>query len=713
MDKHIYKSEAHKYLEKGLSIIPDKYMSKQPAIKGWSDYCYKQPSSEEVKSWINNLSQSGIALCLGEASGIIALDIDATDQKVLDILMPMLPDSPVVKIGSKGETRFFKYMNETTQSISFNGEVVLEVLSSNKKTTLPPSIHPNGAAYKWADTALCDVDVSTLPVLPPMLLSHVESTLKTELKDVVVANGHKVSSGRNGAMSTLCAYLIQEKVPVDEAIQELLKKDKEQHEVPLFSDHNELRHTEPFTNALQFYANHLSSYNAKRFFKNEEYEVPVTYSAVTAELAREAALGKSPREESQKSEILPQLPDAQGALQSLIQNILQNSWIKQPELAYGAALTCMATLLARKVQYGGLSPNLYVLNLAPSGSGKDAPQQMVKKFLIELGAEKLLGSGDYVSDASLMDSLADRPVRLDIIDEASGLLKSINSSKNGYDGKMADILCELYTTSNSKFLGRAMASADGSINVRGACFRPNVNLLCSTTPAGFSSAVTMQALDKGLLGRFMIFRGRKGRAERLGNFPKLDQKTMSICHYWYKYEPEVDSGEQIGEVVQDVTSLSASKQAEERLNEIFQEFDDIRYNSDEDNPLLPIVARLYQQMVKIMIIHACGRADFEVPQIELSDVEFAYKLTKYYYANMQQIVDRYLFNNATEMKTNKVLALFEDNPEGLNKKELYNKTRALSKRERDDIIKSLLEANVIMQNAEIYEGNRVIVYRKV
>lgn len=714
MDKHIYKQQAHKYLEKGYSVIPDKYMSKQPAIKGWADYCFKMPSNEEVKSWISNLKESGIALCLGETSNIVALDLDATDQKVLDIIIPMLPESPVTKIGSKGETRFFRFANEMTQNISFNGEVVLEILSTNKKTTLPPSIHPNGSAYKWKDKSLLDVNINDLPILPPMLLPHVESTLKTVLKDIVVENGFKVVSGRNQALSQECSRLIAERTPVDDAIQQLIKFDKEKHEEPLFSDHTELRHTEPFTNALQFYANHLSTYNSKRFYKNETYEIPVTYSAVTKELADQAAMGKSQQEESQKSENLLSLPSAQGALKSLIQNILDNSWIKQPELAYGAALCFMSTLIARKVQYGGLSPNLYILNLAPSGSGKDAPQQMAKKWLIDLGADKLLGAGDYVSDASLMDSLANRPVRLDIIDEASGLLKSINASKNGYDGKMADILCELYTTSSSKFLGRAMASADGGLSIRGACFRPNVNLLCSTTPAGFSGSVSTQALDKGLLGRFLIFKGQKQKAERLTNFPKLDKKTESICHFWYKYQPEVDSGEQIGQVVQDVTTLKATKEAETKLDEIFEEFDSLRYDAEEDNPMLPIIARLYQQMVKIMIIHSCGRANFEVPVIEIIDVDFAYQMTLYYYNNMKQIVNKYLFNNLTELKTNKVLELLETaGLEGLTSKQLLNKTRQLSRRDRKEIVESLLEANIIIKEAIIKDGNREIIYRKI
>ena len=91
-----------------------------------------------------------------------------------------------------------------------------------------------------------------------------------------------------------------------------------------------------------------------------------------------------------------------------------------------------------KLTFRGLSPNLYLLNVAPSGSGKDAPQQLIKKYLVDINAEHLLGAGDYISDASLVDSLEQRPVRLDIMDEAGGILRSISTSKADYGGKMAD-----------------------------------------------------------------------------------------------------------------------------------------------------------------------------------------------------------------------------------------------------------------------------------
>lgn len=726
MDKHIFKKHHAAYLEKGISVIPDKYMSKQPAIKGWSDYCHRLPSSQEAASWCNNLHESNIAICLGEASGLVALDIDCMDDKILEVVLPMLPDSPVVKVGSKGDTRFFRYFGDVSDTVKFNGEVVVEVLSNGKKTTIAPSIHPNGSSYNWKGSSLLDIEISTLPTLPPMLLPHIEDMLRVSFPDLVVKSGNKLFSGRNDELSSFCGTLIADRVPVEDAVAQLIKKDEEINEIPLFSDVNEMRHGEAFTNALTFYTNHLNTINNKRFRSNEEYEVPIITVAINQELAKEALMGKSQAQGNQKNESPVQLQDAQnaslsstpltlpqpkGLLKHLINNILDNSFIKQEEFAYSASLAFMSTIIGRKVIYAGLAPNLYVLNLAPSGSGKDAPQQQVKKWLINLGAEKLLGSGDYVSDASLMDSLTSKPVRVDIIDEASGLLKAVNKGGNGYDGKMADILCELYTSSNSKFLGRALASGmDGALKVKGACFRPNVNLICSTTPAGFGQSVSTISLEKGLLGRFLIFQGRQDKAaQRLTEFPNLETKHNRLLEWWIKYEPE-ESEDQLGQVNQDVTKLKATDKAEKRLDEIFAEFDNMRREADSSDPLLPIIARLYQQTVKVMMIHAAGRSEMEVPVIDEEDVEFGYGVVKYYFQNVQLLLEEHLFDNKNEMINNKVAAIIKNAGE-VTKQELFLKTKALSNRERMDALKALEDANLIKQVAKIEDGHRFIVYR--
>ena len=303
---NIYKKHAQKYLDKGMSVIPDKFKSKQPAIKAWSDFCYRQPTEEEVKSWMTNFEEkgSGISLALGEASGIIALDVDTIDQKILDLILPILPDSPVEKKGSKGFTRFFKFMGQHTDIVKYNGEVVLEVLSNGKKTTLPPSVHPNGADYVWtSDVDLCDVNVNDLPVLPPFLISQLQLKIQAAFPSATLDSYGKVSNGRNSDLSSFLGTLIESNKGIDTIIKELIDFDKKEHEVPLFTDSDEMRHTDPISNALLFYSNHLNSINTKRFRQSKEYVVPPLQSSVDLDAVREVArkksvVGASPKKQS-------------------------------------------------------------------------------------------------------------------------------------------------------------------------------------------------------------------------------------------------------------------------------------------------------------------------------------------------------------------------------------------------------------------------------
>lgn len=402
------------------------------------------------------------------------------------------------------------------------------------------------------------------------------------------------------------------------------------------------------------------------------------------------------------------LPQPQGILKSMLDNIIANSWVKQPSLAFGAALAAMSTVVSRKVTFGGMSPNLYVLNIAPSGAGKDAPQQKLKEYLIDINAESILGSGDYGSDAGLTDSLETRPVRLDLLDEAGGILKTVNSGKADYNGKMADILAELWSCSTGYYMGRSLA--DGN---KGSCYRPNVNILASTTPTGFTEGVSIQAIEKGLLGRFLIFLGDGDtRAERLRDLPRLDTNTLNQLRWWYSYQAPENDAITVKGIKQYVVNLDATEEAHGRLDEIFTEFDNRRRNSDPTDPLLPIIARMYQQLIKIAIIHACSRADMSIPSINADDVEFAYLTVLHYFSNMEEIVENYVFNSNEEKDTLKILNVIRKSEEGISRSDLYRRTRSITKRARKAIIDDLLETEEIYAE-QITKGTKPTTVFKV
>lgn len=688
MSNHAYADHALDYIAKGYNVVPGKRGSKSYAFKGLNQYAELKVDESQALTWISELKESNIDLMLGKVSGVVALDFDCVDPEIIKIIEPLLPKSKAGKIGSKGWTRFFRYNGEKSQTIKHNGEVVFEVLSDGKKTTMPGSRHPSGIIYKWENESLLTFDPNDFDYLPPFLIPHIESKLRTALPNAEVSGG-KIISGRNDALSSLCGVLIKDGVSVDEAVRRLIEHDEEHNVPPLFSDETEMLHTERFTNALQFYSNHLTSVNGKRFRGNKAYEIPITASAVD-HVHKEEILGKSeaPKENQGNSESI-ELPTPEGALKNIMDHILENSFVKQPNFAFSASLVLMSTIIGRKVVFMNNAPNLYALNIAPSGSGKDAPQQCIKNVLLQLRADSMLGAGDYVSDASLTDGLELNPVRLDIIDEAGGVLKAVNTGGATYNTKMADILCELYTSSHSRYLGRMVAEGR-----KGAANRPNVNLLMSTTPRGFEEAVTLTAIEKGLLGRVLMFNGdSQNPAARLKTFPRLDADTIAHLRYWLNFmAPSTDMV--IGETSQTFLELKVHPNAEHTLDLAFEEFDNFRRETDKDDPLLPIISRLFQQLCKIAAIHACSRTITD-PEVCKRDVLFGKKVALYNYEQFRSSIYKHIHYNKHEANMKKVLDIIQSSKKGVSRRKIASNTKWLGRKNREEILQDLIENGLI------------------
>ena len=716
---NIYKDHYIAYLEKKLSVIPDRYMGKTPLIKGWTEWGEKLPSFDQATIWANQFEESNISIVLGKASGIIALDLDTIKKEVLDIIYDMLPYSPLVKLGAKGETRFFRYHGEVYQKLEFDGEMVLEVLGENKKTTIPPSVHPNGMEYKWkSNEDLLSFDLKTLPLLPPMLMSHIESCLRSQLNHLVLAKGNQnkyTVSGRNNKMSSLCGHLIKERVDLNKAINTLIETDQKDNNPPLFTDPEEFRHTEAFTNALHLYTNHLNTINSAHFRKNTEYEIPLMPGPVSFELKEMERLGKSQKPVSAKKLKL-ECPAAQGVLGIMQKHILQNSHKEQPAFAMAAALSTMSTILGQRYVFKGSSPNIYTLLLGGSGSGKHAPQVLSHRMLMDCGGSTLLGAGSYVSDASLMDTLDVKPTRLDLLDEASGILKTITSGEVGVTAKMADILCNLWSVSNGLFLGRSMAAKKPTKctecrtsfeepPVKGKCYRPNVNLIMATTYTGLEEAVTLSALDKGLLGRFLIFTADEDAI--LKSEPLEDSLNKESLHHLDMLRttniPLLEKYFYNG-IKYPVKEVQLTADAVKDYESYFDKFRKIAKDTDTLSALQPIIARLPQQFKKVALCHAAGCGDPASFEIRRDDLKFAYDLCMYNLAVFEKIISNYLFRTGLEKEYKIILRVLKRHSAELLVDELVYDLRPFLKRRRileilDELVSSSeIERIVDVQN---------------
>lgn len=682
-----------KYIAQRYSVIPEK--NQRPAFKGgWKNYQLNLPSDSEIEEW-SDLDFTGIGLVLGEVSGIVALDLDTDSPEILDQIKHILPESPVEKFGSKGWTRFFKYSPQIqTQSVKVGEKVILEVLSQGRKTTIPPSIHPNGSSYVWTRKELLDINKNDLPVLPPALIPTINMILSQKFPKEV---GKKVVTGRNQALSSYLGNLLNEPHTVDSIISDLLKYDKENNTPPYFTDSNEGHQTTSgVTNALDFYLSHLKTVNNKAFRDNKTYIEPILKSNVTEEAKPE----KKPesRLNLKSHEFIP----ADSAVKIMFDNIMLNSYVPQPELAIGAILATGAILASRKFSFQGVGSNLYISGVAPSGQGKNMGLEFTKMLLSNVGGKHLLGAGDMGSDAGITDHLQSRPSQLYIMDEIGGILKVINNGDSTYNAKSSDILAELYTTSTSYYLGRALKD-----RVVGNSTRPHLSILGATTPTGFREGVSKESLDKGLMGRFLLFFGESGvPARRVKKHIPLPQNLLDRLRWIVSYKAP-PSNILINDIPQEVVELETTEDADKLLDTYFNELDELRLKYT-NSLVSPIAARLYQQMLKIVMIHAVLNTNKEVPIINTVDVNFGYNIIKANFLKMEQELEGLVFSSQIEKLRGDVVAALKEGP--LPKKELVKRTKHLTANKRNAILEELIEAEVVEMYVEDNQ-KRTIFYK--
>jgi hypothetical protein len=155
------------YRRHGYAPVPVRPGSKAPHITDWSRWCHELPPEELLGDWAQRYPAAGLAIALGPASGVLALDLDHDIDGLHARIHEAAGPSPVAKLGQKGATLFYRYAGERSRSFRRNGQTVAEILAGGRLVILPPTLHPaTGQPYIWLTPAtLLDIAPAALPPL--------------------------------------------------------------------------------------------------------------------------------------------------------------------------------------------------------------------------------------------------------------------------------------------------------------------------------------------------------------------------------------------------------------------------------------------------------------------------------------------------------------------------------------------------------------------
>jgi hypothetical protein len=407
-----------------------------------------------------------------------------------------------------------------------------------------------------------------------------------------------------------------------------------------------------------------------------------------------------PAEKSEES--LPrELLDVPGLIGDIMRWNLETSSCPQPQLAFGAAMALVGTITGRKVRdYRDTRTNIYVLGLAPSGSGKEWARTVNKQLLIRAGGEAMVSSERIGSSAGVVSTVAGTPACLFQVDEIGRLLETMQDAKrNPHLYNIASVLMQLYSNSNTLWVGDAYADT-GKIK---RIMQPHACLYGTTVPGSFWSSITKQTLRDGFVGRLIpVEAGYVDFVDPPKSGDPPDELVARI-RWWLEFTPGGGnlSAENPTPVVIAHTD-AAKKRATSQSVEIGK-----RLKRDEE-VAAALWSRSSERVSKLALLFAVSRmGPGEHVCIELGDVDRAIAISNVITREiLQKSFDR-VSENDWESKKKRLLRVIEKT---ISASELTRKTQWLKRRERQELLSELLEVGEIAATEQPGTGKKPVAH---
>lgn len=147
--------------------------SKTPIVYRWQRFCDERAEPLEIKMTLDLQPRAQIGIC-GGYGDFIALDVDTENSEIKKIIEEFMdahfPDAPrrignPKRVGAylcvwetEGEKRSARYVDE-------NDKTVFELIGKGRQIVMPPSLHPLGTPYRFADGEELPPPISELPRL--------------------------------------------------------------------------------------------------------------------------------------------------------------------------------------------------------------------------------------------------------------------------------------------------------------------------------------------------------------------------------------------------------------------------------------------------------------------------------------------------------------------------------------------------------------------
>ena len=288
---------------------------------------------------------------------------------------------------------------------------------------------------------------------------------------------------------------------------------------------------------------------------------------------------------------------------------LQDAWEQRskrnnPDMDKIGILTLCASLMGSAYQtVTEVRPQIYCMNIAPSGSGKGHNYDMIGKVFTE--AHDFLPVEDVSSGTAFAIELQSKQSQLFALDEFHQPLEAATSGQ-GIGGNMKDMLTlatRLWGVTGPKVI---KTFSDKKKNI--SAVDPAPCILASSTPDGMRPFICGPLLTNGFMGRFLFYhQSSGGEASKSLEFSDLDEELQRLIAQYCSVNKPNENEIAINRGFKP-EKVPFSSEAEVILGQFRGKVEKIRdallNPNDTKQNLVVLVERVHQIACKIALIYA-------------------------------------------------------------------------------------------------------------
>lgn len=673
------------YASLGYEIFPVTPGQKNP-LGSLVPHGVKDATTDEdtIRGWWKAHPEANIGL---STNGLCVIDIDGDENEWLtdvNIEESLSSASACARTPRGGLHYIFKQTSDrdfrnTTSKLAKNVDTRADggYILVSPSVLVDPSSGSIQGSYSFADGFHLNDGPDWIEVVPRWITDRLNTAVqeRKETGSHIPADGIIKNGTRNQTLFGLGSRLRRMGCELD-SIHKFLIEENRRCETPMDLDE------------VRVIAERCMNYDPDQ---NERAEIEGWNAHYLGEEVEEEKVEKLDEESAAASPFPQHLLNVPGFIKEVMDYNLSTAYRKQPELALSGAIALMGTLAGRKVKdVYKTRTNIYCLSVARSGSGKENARKVNKEILDKSGLASLIGPEGLASHAGLMSAMITSPCCLSQLDEIGRLIKTMSDPKaSSHLYNIATVMMKLYTSSDGTFKSDNYSDSDRVKTV----VQPNLCILGTTVPSNLYDGLTFESLTDGFLSRMFIFEATDHNpVPSSGMSKELPQSIIDQAVEWGTFNP---GG---GGLVQDATPRQATVPYSSSAETIFQDLEDMAHErrQDKNEGIACMWTRVVEKARKLALIYACSKS-FSNPVVDGEAASWAVELAVYLTNHLIYISGEHVAENHFDGMRKKILTIIKGGgKKGLSKTQLCRLAPGLRKRDRDEIIESLVSSKQII-----------------